>query len=561
MKKLIFLFTSCVILMLSGCESYDIETEKIDYEGNAPSIEDDQTLYEHDDPLQVHVVYLTVYPSNPGSLRTYTFSDINDDRNSKDGDDPELPVLFQEGNLNGTLAGYYGYGIHAPNGTIKLRGQSTRSADQKSYRINLDRQFGTWLGFDKINLNKHPYDITRFRNKLAFDIIQKIDHLPSLRTKFIHVFVKDLSRGDIDGDFVDYGLFTHVESVDDDYLRAHGLDKDGLLYKAENFFFQKSKDLRLKSDNKFDKDKFEEILSIENGGDHEEIIELVSSVNNYLVNINTTVNQHLQVDNYITWLAVNILLDNRDTNTQNFFLYKPKDHETFYFLPWDYDGAFDFYDQVQTYSANYLAPWRVGLANYWSVPLHSRFFKDPNNIKLLNDKIDEIYYKLSAMHLENTIDSYNQVVMPFVSRGPDILGLRGSLEQRNEEVERLKTVIDLNLKRYYSSLEKPMPIFLGDATPLGEFSLFNWDQSYDFQNDDITYHFEISKTPGFDTVIHNEVTPYNEVSIKNLGTGTYFWRVTVIDSKGHLQYAMDEYEDDFGNLYFGIKKYELEERR
>ncbi len=562
MKKTVLLFSIWVLFLLTGCGTYTIEAEKIEGSDQSPPIEEDVSIYQNDDPLQVHVVYITVYPSNPGSLTRYTFDDVNRDENYRDEDDPELPVLFQEGNMNGTLPGYYGYGINAPNATIKLRGRSTRTADQKSYRVNLDKQFGTWLGFDKINLNKHPYDITRFRNKLAFDIIQKIDHLPSLRTKFIHVFIKDLSGGEIDGDFIDYGLFTHVESVDDDYLKTHGLDKDGLVYKAENFFFQEDKDLRVKTDSKYDKKDFERILSIENGGDHRALIDMVEDVNNYFQSIDTVVQEHLQLDNYLTWLAVNILLDNRDTNTQNFYLYKPKDIHTFYFLPWDYDGALDYYSQVSRWAdPTYLAPWRLGLANYWSVPLHSRFFKDQKNIKKLNERINEVYYQLSEMNIPEMIHEYDQVVSPFVSREPDYSNLRSSLADREAEVERLKNIIDINLKRYYDSLEKPMPIFLGDATQLGEYSLFNWDQSYDFQNDDLTYHLEISTTPDFTSVVYDEVTPFNESSVKNLGNGLYYWRVTVIDGKGHIQYNMDEYVDAYGNTYQGVKKYELKERR
>lgn len=89
---------------------------------------------------------------------------------------------------------------------------------------------------------------------------------------------------------------------------------------------------------------------------------------------------------------------------------------------------------------------------------------------------------------------------------------QSSIEQHIQEVERLKkNILDINLKRYYNSLEKPMPIFLGDATPLGEYSLFNWDRSYDFQGDALKYHFELSTTATFDTVLFEEVINYNEV--------------------------------------------------
>lgn len=556
-----FIILILLSLILTGCESGEnilgVGEELVE----APDIQEDLSIYENDDPLQVHVVYLTVFQTPPGSLQRFTFRDINNDEDYLDLNDPELPVLFQEGDLKGPRVGDYGYGLTDANATIEIRGRSTRLADQKSYRVNLNNRLGRWLGFDKINLNKHPYDITRFRNKLAFDIMKEIDHLPSLRTKFMHVFIKDLSQGDLDAEFVDYGLFTHVESIDDDYLESHGLDEDGQVYKAENFFFQMDEDIRAVTDEKYNEDDFEKILGIENGGDHIELIDMLKDVNSYFVNIDTVMTEHFQIDNYLTWLAVNILLDNRDTNTQNFMLYRPKNLEHFYFLPWDYDGAFDYYNQVKDFESNYIPPWRLGLANYWSTNLHSRYFREVDNIEKLNRRVDELYYQLSEMDLPSMIDQYESVVFPYISREPDVNHLRASLEQHVEEAERLKTILDENLKRYYDSLEKPMPIFLGDATSLGEYSLFSWDRSFDIQGDALKYHFELSTTSTFDTVFYEEVLNFNEISVRSLKPGVYYWRVTVIDAKGHKQVAMDEIVDDTGAVRYGIKKFVIKENR
>jgi len=551
------------ILLLTSCWTGDRESgpSTISETDLAPPIVDDLTIYENDDPLKVHIVYITVFPTPAGSLQRFDFNDISDDENNLNLDKPELPVLFQEGSLDGPRVGDYGYGLSDANGTLRIRGRSTRSAAQKSYRINLNNRLGTWLGFDKINLNKHPYDITRFRNKLAFDIIKDLDNLPSLRTKFMHVFIKDLSSGQISGEFMDYGLFTHVEAVDDDYLDNHGFDQDGQIYKAENFFFQLDNNLKLRSDNQYDEDKFERILSIQNGGDHIELLQMLDDVNNFFLNINNVVESNFETENYLTWLAVNILLDNRDTNTQNFMLYRPRDHGTFYFIPWDYDGAFDFYNQIQKYESNYTPPWRLGLANYWSTNLHSRVFRDVENIERLNKKIDEVYYQISEMNISELVESYESVVYPYISREPDLSELRGSVEQHSLEVERIKNILDINLKRYYDNLERPMPVFLGNATPLGEYSLFNWDRSYDFQGDALKYHFEISTTPTFDSLIYEEFTNYNEASVRNLDPGIYYWRVTVIDVKGRTQIAMDEFTSENGITYHGISQFILKEWR
>lgn len=560
MKKLVSTIIFSCILLITGCGNGSLSTLGEPVEP-AKRIREDLKVYKNDDPLKVHVVYITVFPNSPGSVERYTFNDINQDEDFLDESTPELPVLFQEGDIDGPRIGYYGYGLTDANASIRIRGRSTRNAPQKSYRINLNNRLGTWFGFDKINLNKHPFDITRFRNKLAFDIMKEVEDMPSVRTKFVHVFIKDLSKGGFRGEFEDYGLFTHVESIDDDYLDSHGLDDKGQVYKAENFFFQDDINLRLRSDNEYSKKKFERVLSIQNGGDHDELLNMISDVNNVLIDIDKVVADNFELNNYLTWLAVNILLDNRDTNSQNFMLYRPDDSDTFYFLPWDYDGAFDYYNQVNSRENFQIADWRLGLANYWSVILHSRFFRDVDNIELLNKRVDELYYELSEMDLPGMIDAYNEAVLPYVTRSPDFRYLYLSTNQRQQEVERLKNILDVNLKRYYDTLERPMPIFLGDPNPLGEYSLFNWDKSYDFQGDSMKYKFELSTTPSFETILYEDTINFNEISVRGLEPGTYYWRVTVIDSKGHTQIAMDEYIDENNRFFHGVGEFILEDRR
>lgn len=44
----------------------------------------------------------------------------------------------------------------------------------------------------------------RFRNKLAYDLMKKIPQMLSLRTQFVHLYVKDNTDGTSDS-FADYG--------------------------------------------------------------------------------------------------------------------------------------------------------------------------------------------------------------------------------------------------------------------------------------------------------------------------------------------------------------------
>ena len=92
-----------------------------------------------------------------------TLDTVNLDENKADDCEPEIKVLATSGDglLKGAAA------------KMRLPGSSTRLATLKSYRVKFDKG-ADWQGEDTLNLNKHPYDLTRVRNKLAFDLMRQV---------------------------------------------------------------------------------------------------------------------------------------------------------------------------------------------------------------------------------------------------------------------------------------------------------------------------------------------------------------------------------------------------
>ena len=78
---------------------------------------------------------------------------------------------------------------------------------------------------------------------------------------------------------------------------------------------------------------------------HQKLIAMLTELNDPGSNFDTVFDKYFDKSNYLTWLATNILMGNRDTINQNFALYQPKGSDKFYFMPWDYDGSFNFEDQ------------------------------------------------------------------------------------------------------------------------------------------------------------------------------------------------------------------------
>lgn len=141
------------------------------------------------------------YEDPLGDERPCTLSDIDGDIDATDDYKPKLKVEI--------VTKDYPLTFNNTNAEMKQKGKLTRRSKQKSYRITLDKgeefdestfQYGerTW------QLNKHPNDYSRIRNKLSFDLFQTIPNITSLKTRFVNLKINNN----------EYGLFTsYVDGI------------------------------------------------------------------------------------------------------------------------------------------------------------------------------------------------------------------------------------------------------------------------------------------------------------------------------------------------------------
>ena len=73
-------------------------------------------------------------------------------------------------------------------------------------------------------------------------------------------------------------------------------------------------------DDDYDENDFEDILEIKGVHDHQKLIEMLDAVNNEFMHINDVVNTYFDRDNFVTWLALNIITDNVDTQSRNYYM-------------------------------------------------------------------------------------------------------------------------------------------------------------------------------------------------------------------------------------------------
>ena len=300
-------------------------------------LEEPSDYYRRDGYATVDVVRMDVRTvTTPGPCTDdddsgCTLDDVNADNDPDDGLTVEIPVHFR--------ADDFPDDGKEDNAELRQRGATARLSDQKSYRVELKGKGVRWRGEDRLQLNKNPYDPSKIRNKLAFDLISEIPNLPSMRTQFVDLWIDDGAGPE------PYGLFTHVEAAVGEYLENRGWDEDDRLYKAEKFLYA-GEDLafmELDEDGEpVDEDAFESRLEIKGGDDHRTLVKMIRAVNDRDQAFEDVLARHFDEDNVITWVTVNILLRHIDGVTHNFYLYNPVGSEKFYIIPWDYDQTFAF---------------------------------------------------------------------------------------------------------------------------------------------------------------------------------------------------------------------------
>lgn len=534
-----------------------VEQTKLAGEGLA----ENRNVYEQDVDGSIAYVYVTIVKEENDEVKTTTFSEINRslDGTNEQGEDLKAKIIMQEGTADGPAQGLFGYGETRANGTIEVRGESSRAFQQKSYKLRLFKSAGSWRDQQNINLNKHRPDITRVRQKLSFDYFEQIPNMTSLRTQFVHLKVKDLTGKKPDRDYVDYGLFTQIEQPNKYFLQSHGLDRNGNLYKTNDFEFHRYEEkIKLATDPAYDKQAFESILEIKGSEDHQKIIAMLDDLHDPLVNVQDFLDKHFDRENYFTWVAANILMGNSDTSDHNFYLYSPSNSEKWYLLPWDYDLSWGFFEEETKRSPQSgVGKWQFGISNYWISDLHRRVFKDPENVKALNEKIEELSKIITKEQTDIYLQSYYPIAKKYVNQLPDLYHLPQNVSKFDYEYGVISGEPERNKQRYYDTQENPMPFFMGEPEVEGDKLLFTWDHSYDLQGDDLTYDIIIGYDPAFTKVYAQEkgLTKV-DYTAKYPGKGRFYWKVIVRDQKGNEQTAFDRVDTD-EVTYHGVKEFVL----
>ena len=521
---------------------------------NDVQVKDKASVYADDDDSIV-TMYLTVRRGNAADNTDHSWSEVNGN-STYYYDEKGIPRygvegILQVGDESGPSPDQIGYGLNVPNATVQVRGKTSSRAEQKSFKIKIKSGAGSWRNQKTIALNKHPYDSTRIRNKLSYDLIKTVPGMIGLRTQFVHLYVKDQTGNDATGaKFVDYGLYTKVEQPNKRFLRNHGLDEYGQLYKASMFeFFRYPDALKLADDPKYDLSAFEEVLEVKGNDDHQKLLTMLDDLNNYSLPTEEVFAKYFDEENYFTWLAFQMLTGNTDTTSQNFLLYSPQNSQKWYFISWDNDGAWGSgEDRLSGYN------YEKGISNYWGSVLHKRVLKSPELRKKLDNKIQEIRKLVSESVVAAKVKEYQKVTQPYLYAMPDVMYDVYDVKGYEQVLNTLGQEVEINYQMYLTSLERPLPFFLDTITVEKDAVRFQWDVSFDFDNEALTYTFELARDYTFKTTLNKqENLKLPQAQTGKLAPGQYFMRVSVKNASGQTQTAQEYYEDQNGVRHYGVR--------
>ncbi len=214
-------------------------------------------------------------------------------------------------------------------GTMKLPLKLDFDEFEDTYPQILNQRF---YGFKQLSLSSGYDDQSLIREKVTADIFREAG-LSSARSTFCRIFI-DHGEGP-----VYFGLYTLLEVVDDTVIEAQFDDDNGNLYKPEG------------QGASFEAGTFAETWfekqSNEDEGDWSDIASLFDALHATTRTSDpelwrSDLEDVLDVDVFLNWLAVNTVIQNWDTYgrmTHNYYLYNDPQTGLLNWIPWDNNEA------------------------------------------------------------------------------------------------------------------------------------------------------------------------------------------------------------------------------
>ncbi len=207
------------------------------------------------------------------------------------------------------------------NVEVRLRGQGTRHYPKKSLQIRFPKQ-DPFFERSRLELLAAWKDGGMLTERLWWDLAEAIGmRVP--QTQFVNL--------NLNGER--YGLMVDIERVDKAFLRAHGLNDDGSIYRAGQFDgelkvtppepYQHPWEKRTNESEPFD-DLWSFLDALSRTPAHE---------------LEAMLEQRLDLEGYLTWMALEALIAQDLMSDARIFLIRDPATDRWLFVPWDFNNA------------------------------------------------------------------------------------------------------------------------------------------------------------------------------------------------------------------------------
>lgn len=289
---------------------------------------------------------------------------------------------------------------------IEHHGNSSRSRFKKNYSLTFEKR-DPLLNLKKVVLSGQPTDPSALKSYLATEIYK----CAGLKTFNMLPVVFYLNGESL-------GLYYLMEPINEEFFVKRGI-KVGELYKAINgeakFSFKHNKEIRNGFEKRIPKD--DSYYSLE---------QLIILIDNEAENtFPEKVENMMNVDKYLEYMAVSVFICNWDGIVHNFYLYKDQNTGRYEILPWDLDFTFVLENNLTAFPGN------------------SDLMKKLLRIQKYRDKYKQLFYEylegcFSISNLTMNIDDMKLVISKAYSQDR---WLQESGYDLNIESEKIKEFI------------------------------------------------------------------------------------------------------------------------
>lgn len=328
---------------------------------------------------------------------------------------------------------------------IRYKGNSSllipyRSGNRKlSFKLDFDEfeddypeiNNQRFYGFKQLNLSNNFFDQSLMREKIAADLFREFGLVAS-ETAFCVLNV-DYGKG---SQF--YGVYTLIEEMDNTTIKTQTGDDSGNLYKPEG-------DAATFASGTYDEDEMEK-KNNDDEADYSDVAALYEVINKRTRTTDTEswksdLEEVLNVDGYLKWLAANIVIQNWDTYgimPHNFYLYNDPNSNQLNWIPWDNNTAFG------TIGIDNRSPLPLdlsGVSGEW--PLISYIIVIPEYKGIYNAYVQEFVDEVFTMEaMTATYDTYYELLKEYAyAEGVGYTSLSSDAEF-DKAVETLKSHVE-----------------------------------------------------------------------------------------------------------------------